>query len=169
METIKPSPCTWVTKLPSQKHSRLHRKGDTPLSMTTSFSTTCSSRWALLSAEPEGTLACVIRKHAATLHPTSSAHAASAGEIQLQPWREKNKRKEEKRCGCAACLSWHVGTLVCSKTSLCSAYFHCIEANFLLCEAHKQTSELTRQREMMADRKTSSQGLQVSSIYNTMI
>lgn len=91
--------------------------------------------------------------------------------------KEQTKRRETMwtyalravHGGCAACLSWHVGTLVCSKTSLCSAYFHCIEANFLLCEAHKQTSELTRQREMMADRKTSSQGLQVSSIYNTMI
>lgn len=139
METIKPSPCTWVTKLPSQKHSRLHRKGDTPLSMTTSFSTTCSSRWALLSAEPEGTLACVIRKHAATLHPTSSAHAASAGEIQLQPWREKNKRKEEKRCG-------HMRSEQCMEDALpacpgtlahwCAAKRHCALLIFI---ALKQT------------------------------
>ena len=50
VDTISPSPWTWVTKLPSQKHSRLHRKGDTPRSITTSLRTTCSSKWVLLSA-----------------------------------------------------------------------------------------------------------------------
>lgn len=38
-----PLTCTCVTKVPSQKHSRLVKKGEMPLSMTTSLSETCSS------------------------------------------------------------------------------------------------------------------------------
>lgn len=60
---ISPSPWTVVTKPSSQKHSRCVSAADRPRSITTSFSTTCSSEqtkpqgrgWWLLAAPPGDT------------------------------------------------------------------------------------------------------------------